>query len=80
MDQDNSNALIDSGSEVNAIYPAYAAKFGLSGRKTDVGAKKSNGSHPKPPTFLPQKPFVVPRNLAEILNEDAKIRMETKSH
>ena len=31
-------AVIDSGSEVNAIHPAYAIKLGLRTRKIDVGA------------------------------------------
>ena len=38
-------ALIDSGSEVNAMTPAYASKLGLTIRKTDVGAQKIDGSH-----------------------------------
>ena len=37
-------ALIDSGSEVNAIAPAYAKKLGLRVRKTNVGAQKIDGS------------------------------------
>ena len=44
-DQDEVQALIDSGSEVNAVHPAYAAKLGLRVRETDVGAQKINGSH-----------------------------------
>ena len=31
-------ALIDSGSEVNAMSPAYASKFGLKIHHTDIGA------------------------------------------
>ena len=31
-------ALIDSGSEVNTMHPAYATKLGLRTRKIDVGA------------------------------------------
>ena len=37
-------ALIDSGSEVNAMTPAYAAKLGLGVRETDIGAQKIDGS------------------------------------
>ena len=37
-------ALIDSGSEVNAMSPAYASKLGLRVRHTDVGAQKIDGS------------------------------------
>ena len=37
-------ALIDSGSEVNAMAPAYAKKLSLWVRKTDVGAQKIDGS------------------------------------
>ena len=37
-------ALVDSGSEVNAMTPAYAAKLGLKVRKTDIGAQKIDGS------------------------------------
>ena len=33
-------ALIDSGSEVNAMTPAYAKQLGLQVRRTDVGAQK----------------------------------------
>ena len=36
--------LIDSGSEVNAMTPAYAKKLGLRTRKTDIGAQKIDGS------------------------------------
>ena len=38
-------ALIDLGSEVNAMHPAYATKLGLHARKIDVGAQKIDGSH-----------------------------------
>ena len=31
-------ALIDSGSEVNAMTPAYASKLGLRVYRTDIGA------------------------------------------
>ena len=37
-------ALIDLGSEVNAITPTYALKLGLRVRQTDVGAQKIDGS------------------------------------
>ncbi len=37
-------ALIDSGSEVNAMIPAYATKLGLSAWITSVGAQKIDGS------------------------------------
>ena len=37
-------ALIDSSSEVNAIYPIYATKLGLRARKIDVGIQKIKGS------------------------------------
>ena len=37
-------ALINSGSKVNAITPAYASKLGLQVRQIDVGAQKINGS------------------------------------
>ena len=37
-------ALIDSGSEVNAMTPAFAAKLGLSTQPTNVGAQKIDGS------------------------------------
>lgn len=43
-DQDETQALIDSDREVNAIQPAYAKKLGLTIRKTEVGAQKINGS------------------------------------
>ncbi|MCJ1349417.1 hypothetical protein MMC31_007657 [Peltigera leucophlebia] len=43
-DTDEIQALIDSGSEVNAMAPAYAKKLGLRIRKTDVGAQKIDGS------------------------------------
>ena len=38
-------ALIDSGSEVNAMHPVYATKLGLHTSKIDVSAQKINGSH-----------------------------------
>ena len=37
-------ALNDSGSEVNALTPAYASKLGLRARHTNVGAQKIDGS------------------------------------
>ncbi len=37
-------ALIDSGSEVNAMTPAFIANLGLSTRPTGVGAQKIDGS------------------------------------
>lgn len=37
-------ALIDSGSEVNAMTPAYAAKLDLTTQKTSVDAQKINSS------------------------------------
>ena len=37
-------ALVDSGSEVNAMTPAYAAKLGLQVRKTEIGSQKIDGS------------------------------------
>ena len=37
-------ALLDSGSEVNAITPAYATYLGLKVRVTDVGVQKIDGS------------------------------------
>ena len=37
-------ALINAGSEVNVMTPAYAKKLGLRTRKTDVGAQKIDGS------------------------------------
>ena len=37
-------ALLNSGSEVNAMNPDYAQKLGLKIRKTNVGAQKIDGS------------------------------------
>lgn len=37
-------ALINSGSKVNAITPAYALKLALKIRQTGIGAEKINGS------------------------------------
>ena len=42
--QQQVRALLDSGSEVNAISPAYAERLGLKTRKTNVGAQKIDGS------------------------------------
>ena len=36
--------LIDSGSEVNVMAPAYTKKLGLQVRKTDIDAQKIDGS------------------------------------
>ncbi len=41
--QPNIKALIDSGSEINAMTPVYAVKLGLTARKTSVGAQKIDG-------------------------------------
>ena len=37
-------ALLDSGSEVNAIHPTLVQKLGLSIRPTDVGTQKVDGT------------------------------------
>ena len=37
-------ALIDSGSEVNAVHPFFVKQLGLSIRLTDVGAQKIDGT------------------------------------
>ena len=37
-------ALLDSGSEVNVMSPAYTKRLGLKIRKTNVGAQKIDGS------------------------------------
>ena len=37
-------ALINSGSEVNAVHPSFAKQLGLSIRLTDVGAQKIDGT------------------------------------
>ena len=36
-------ALIDLGSEVNAMTPTYTAKLGLKVRKTNIGTQKIDG-------------------------------------
>ena len=38
------SALLDSGNEVNAIYPTLIRKLGLPVRPTDVGAQKIDGT------------------------------------
>ena len=42
--QQQVRALLDSGSEVNAMSPAYAKRLGLKTWKTNVGAQKIDGS------------------------------------
>ena len=42
--QEGVQALLNSGSKVNAMTPAYAEKLGLTTRKTDIGAQKIDGS------------------------------------
>ena len=42
--QQQVRALLDSGSEVNAMSPAYAERLGLKTWKTNVGAQKIDGS------------------------------------
>ena len=43
-DKETIRALIDSGSEVNAMTSAYAKKLGLQTQKTNVEAQKIDGS------------------------------------
>ena len=43
-DQEQVRALLNSGSEVNAMSPAYAKRLGLKTRKTNVRAQKIDGS------------------------------------
>ena len=43
-DQEQVRALLNSGSEVNAMSPAYTKKLGLKTWKTNVGAQKIDGS------------------------------------
>ena len=38
-------ALIDSGSEVNAMHPTYTMKLGFRAKKIDFGVQKIDGSH-----------------------------------
>ena len=40
-------ALIYSGSEVNAMTPAYAAQLGFTSHKTSAGVQKIDGSPPE---------------------------------
>ncbi len=42
--KDQTKALLDSGSEVNAISQAFAHQLGLKTRKTNVGAQKIDGT------------------------------------
>ena len=42
--QEQIRALLDNGSEVNAMSPAYAKRLGLKTWKTNVGAQKIDGS------------------------------------
>lgn len=43
-DTNKVQALIDSGSKINAMTPAYASKLGLQVRQTHVSAQKINSS------------------------------------
>ena len=45
-------ALIDSKSEVNAVYPSFIKQLGLSIRPTDVGAQKIDGTIPDTPGMV----------------------------
>ena len=38
------SALLESGSKVNAVHPAFAKELGLSIRLTDIGAQKIDGT------------------------------------
>ncbi len=42
--KDQTEALLDSGSEVNAISQAFAQQLGLKIRKTNIGAQKIDGT------------------------------------
>ena len=42
--QEQARVLLNSGSEVNAMSPAYVKKLGFNIRKTNVGAQKIDGS------------------------------------
>ena len=42
--QEQVRALLDNGSEFNAMSPAYSKKLGLKTRKTNIGAQKIDGS------------------------------------
>ena len=43
-DPNGTQALLDSGSEVNAMNPAYASRLGLRVHRNDIGAQKIDGS------------------------------------
>ena len=43
-DQNDTQALINSSSEVNAMNLVYANKLGLRVRQTDIGAQKIDGN------------------------------------
>ena len=43
-DSSQVRALLNSGSEINAINPAYASRPGLRVHRTDIGAQKIDGS------------------------------------
>ena len=42
-DQEQVKALLNSGSKVNVMSPAYAERLGLKARKTNIGAQKIDG-------------------------------------
>ena len=42
--QEQVRALLNSGSEINAMNSAYAKRLGLKTWKTDIGAQKIDGS------------------------------------
>ena len=42
--QEQVRALLDSGSEVNAMSPVYAKRLGVKTWKTNIGAQKIDGS------------------------------------
>ncbi len=42
--KDQTEALLDSGSEVNVMSQAFAQQLGLKIRKTNIGASKINGT------------------------------------
>ena len=44
MSKAQGQALIDSGSEVNAIHPTFAKQLGLPIRPIDIGAQKIDGT------------------------------------
>ena len=43
-DKNQVQALIDSGSEVNAMHPSFAKQLGLPIRLTDIGGQKIDGT------------------------------------